>query len=97
MTAADLRFDLIASGFTLSLDGDRLLVVPGSRLTADQTAAIREHKTALVELVEDGSAADPFAETDAAVLRQMAAGAWRHEATVLPPWMPRWGYTSRGS
>ncbi len=46
-----LLWDLEERGFSLVLDGDRLVVRPYSRLTADDGAAIRAHRTELIALV----------------------------------------------
>ena len=44
-----------AAGFTLELDGGRLMVEPLSRLTDAQRAYIRAHKPALVALLQDAA------------------------------------------
>lgn len=42
-----------AAGFTLELDGPALVVSPADRLTDAQCAYIRQHKPALVQLLQD--------------------------------------------
>lgn len=51
MEAQYLLDDLQARGFKLAADGDKLVVKPGTALTADDSTAIRDHKLALLELV----------------------------------------------
>jgi hypothetical protein len=54
MTAAELLQSLRLAGFTLDVDGTRLLVAPGRCLTDGQRALIRHHKAGLVALVAPG-------------------------------------------
>ena len=51
VTALDLLWRLEDRGFSLVVDGDRLLVDPGDRLTAEDCAAIRRWKADLTALV----------------------------------------------
>jgi hypothetical protein len=81
MTAADTLAALAAAGVTLSLDpAGRLVARPRERLTDDLRAAIRAN---LAELTAHAGVAPPDPcppeDLDAAVLRQLAAGAWRAE------------------
>lgn len=48
------------AGFTLSAEGGRLIVEPGSQLTDEQRACIREHKAALVALLSANDSAYPL-------------------------------------
>jgi hypothetical protein len=50
-TPQSLLRDLREAGFTVSVEGLRLLVGPGSRLSLAQVSAIREHRSALMDLV----------------------------------------------
>lgn len=52
-----LLSDLRRSGFVLTAQGEMLLVEPGSKLTQEQRAAIREHKADLLLLVARDDAA----------------------------------------
>ena len=51
MTAAELLADLKHQGFTLTPEGNRLYIVPGSRLTPKLRQAIRERKQELLTLI----------------------------------------------
>jgi hypothetical protein len=64
MDAATLLADLRAAGFALSVSGDRLDVGPGSKLTVQQTDAIRQHRDELFALVR-GDLASLAADTPA--------------------------------
>lgn len=55
MGAAALLAALRADGFTLSLDGDHLLVAPSARLSESYRTQIRQHKPALVSLLCAGT------------------------------------------
>ena len=55
-----LLSSLRAAGFKARADGARLLVSPADRLTPELTAAIRDHKAGLLDLLRE-EAADPFA------------------------------------
>lgn len=52
MYAAELLALLSSSGFTVRLDGGKLLVSPASRLTDDERAALREHRERLLDLLD---------------------------------------------
>ncbi len=52
---------MVSAGFSLSVEGDRLVVIPASNLSDSQRAYLRTHKAALVGLLSD-------AETLAAAL-----------------------------
>ena len=66
-----------AAGFSLSVEGDKLMVEPLSRLSDSQRAYIRSHKPALIGLLSD-------AETIYSALEQVgtASLSWR-EGTPL--------------
>ena len=49
-----LLWQLEASGYQVQLDGDELVITPGSRLTAQQRLDIRRHKRDLIALVQCG-------------------------------------------
>ena len=51
LDALNVLWDLEARGFAFVVDGERLRVTPGSRLTSDDTAAIRQHRDELLLLV----------------------------------------------
>lgn len=51
MTAFDLYHDLIGHGFSLSVNGDKLVLIPSSQLTDNLRAQIREHKSDLLTLL----------------------------------------------
>ena len=53
VTLSSLRvlWDLEERGFDIHLDGDELVIRPGSRLTADDRAAISRHRDELKRLV----------------------------------------------
>ncbi len=51
MLAATLLADLRARGFTVTADGDRLLVQPSSQLTDDLRTSIRAQQRALLALL----------------------------------------------
>lgn len=53
-----LLADLSDRGFVLSLDGTALVVTPAAKLTDADRVAIRQHRTALVELLTPGWPAD---------------------------------------
>ena len=44
---------MVSAGFSLTVEGDGLVVAPASRLSDPQRAHLRAHKTALVELLRD--------------------------------------------
>lgn len=46
-----LLWQLEHGGYQVRLDGDGLVVSPGSRLTRQQRLALRRHKQALIDLV----------------------------------------------
>ncbi len=52
MGAARLLADLNAAGFTLTADGERLLVAPADRLTDELRAAIRRYKPVLLAVAQ---------------------------------------------
>jgi hypothetical protein len=65
VTPADLLHDLRNGGFTLRHKDGRLLVGPSNRLTDAHRAGIREHRDALVALVEEeGNFRGPTKVTD---------------------------------
>ena len=66
---------MVSAGFSLSVEGDRLVVIPASNLSEQQRAYLRTHKAALVGLLSD-------AETLAAalVLYGLAGLGW-HQGT----------------
>lgn len=49
---ARLLGDLSRDGFTIRLDGERLVVAPASRLTADLREQIREFRADILELLQ---------------------------------------------
>ena len=53
MSAADLLQRLRLEGFGLTVDGNRLIVTPGSELTDARRALIRQHKLALLVLLSE--------------------------------------------
>lgn len=53
-----------AAGFALSVEGEKLIVEPGSRLTAEQTAWIRAHKAELMAELRAANDADAFPKPD---------------------------------
>ena len=44
---------MVSAGFSLSVEGDRLVVIPASNLSEQQRAYLRTHKAALVGLLSD--------------------------------------------
>lgn len=44
---------MVSAGFSLSVEGDRLIVIPASNLSDSQRAYLRTHKAALVGLLSD--------------------------------------------
>ena len=66
---------MVSAGFSLSVEGDRLVVIPASGLTERQRAYLRTHKAALVGLLSD-------AETlHAALVLYGPAGLGWHQGT----------------
>lgn len=57
MTADRILADLRAAGFTLTVNDGHLEVGPGSRLTAEQVAAIKQHRDELITLLRGDTAA----------------------------------------
>lgn len=55
MDTHDVCRRLYDAGITLSSDGDRLLAAPADCLTDELRALIREHKAALLRLLEDAN------------------------------------------
>lgn len=51
MTAFDLYHDLIGHGFSLSVNGDKLVLIPSSQLTDNLRAQIRTYKPDLMALL----------------------------------------------
>lgn len=51
MSALNLYHSLIVQGFKLSVSGDKLELVPASRLTDSQRLAIKQHKSELLLLL----------------------------------------------
>ncbi len=52
MAAAELLYDLLAAGFSLRSEGDRIIVAPFSRLTPQQKRAIVAYKPDLLRLLD---------------------------------------------
>jgi hypothetical protein len=69
VTAPALLAALRATGFTLTADGDRLLVAPGAKLSQADRDAITAGKAGLLVELE-------LEAVDAAILRQLRTGAW---------------------
>ena len=66
---------MVSAGFSLSVEGDRLVVIPASGLSEQQRAYLRTHKAALVMLLSD-------AETVYSALEQAGTtGLWWREGT----------------
>lgn len=67
MGARDTLTMLTAAGMAVSVDGERLLVQPASRLTDDQRIAVRADKSGIVALLQRHGSAwntlDPLPET----------------------------------
>jgi hypothetical protein len=61
--ARDLLAELHAAGLAVTADGDRLVIRPGSRLTASLRERARTHKAALLDLL--GGRAEPPVEPTA--------------------------------
>lgn len=57
MGAADLLQHLRTTGFSITADGDRLVIRPASKLTDDMRKALREQKPKLLALLFDAAAA----------------------------------------
>ena len=55
MSALNLYHNLIVQGFKLSVSGDKLELVPASRLTDSQRTAIKKHKSELLLLLGTNS------------------------------------------
>ena len=55
MSALNLYHNLIVQGFKLSVSGDKLELVPASRLTDSQRLAIKQHKSELLSLLAANS------------------------------------------
>lgn len=53
MGARDLLAELMAAGITLTVEGDKLIARPGSRLTDAIRNDLRQHKPALVALLAE--------------------------------------------
>jgi hypothetical protein len=51
LSALRLLWDLEARGFSLTQDGEALMVAPRSRLNTEDDAAIRQHRDELLALV----------------------------------------------
>ncbi len=51
MSALNLYHNLIVQGFKLSINGDKIELVPASRLTDSQRTAIKQHKSELLLLL----------------------------------------------
>ncbi|WP_295402569.1 hypothetical protein [uncultured Thiocystis sp.] len=62
MNAAALLSDLAGQGFALSIDDDRLIVSPSSRLSENARAKIREHKAEILALLAANDAEHPVPE-----------------------------------
>ncbi|MBL8252411.1 MAG: hypothetical protein JNJ76_02265, partial [Candidatus Competibacter sp.] len=63
---------MVSAGFSLSVEGDRLVVIPASGLSERQRAYLRIHKAALVGLLTDAKTL-----SDALVLYGLAGLGWR--------------------
>jgi hypothetical protein len=63
MTAARLLDDLRTAGLTVTADGDRLVIRPGSRLPDSLRERVRTHKAALLDLL--GGRTEPPVEPTA--------------------------------
>ncbi len=63
---------MVSAGFSLSVEGDRLVVIPASGLSEQQRAYLRTHKAALVGLLSDAEAL-----AAALVLYGLAGLGWR--------------------
>lgn len=66
---------MVSAGFSLSVEGDRLVVIPASGLSDPQRAYLRTHKAALVGLLTDAKTL-----SDALVLYGLAGLGW-HQGT----------------
>src|SRR6187431_2025216 len=53
MTASSLLETLAARGIVLRVSGDKLRFHPSELLSAEELLAVREHKAALIELVQN--------------------------------------------
>lgn len=76
MTAAALLQRLLADGFGIGVDDDRLIVKPASKLTETDRVAIRAHKVELLGLVQ----ADQEALEERAVVLDLDVGLNREYA-----------------
>jgi hypothetical protein len=60
MRASDVISTLKARGVTLQADGDNLRIKGASRLTAEEKAALKAHKAAVLKALEPDSATAPY-------------------------------------
>ncbi len=93
MVAEVLIDQLHSQGLTISADGDRLLVAPSSGLTDDLRAAIRQHKSELLEVLSLSrtracETLNLSAHTDAAS-NEPEATAPQHFITIRASAMPK--------
>lgn len=52
MSAFTLYLALHRAGLQIATDGEQLIVVPADKLTDELRAAIRQHKSGLIELLQ---------------------------------------------
>jgi hypothetical protein len=88
MGAAALLADLAGAGLTITVDGDRLVIRPASKLTPPLRAAVRDAKPELLTLLaESAQASRALAMADAGLADTDAARFSTRRARLL-----RWGW-----
>lgn len=89
MTAAEqLLEQLETGGLKLERRGDTLLVSPAGKLTPERCAMIRQHKAALVQLLETGPWVGWCRWPGGRWLPVVRAGSWIGAWRLLIPWWP---------
>lgn len=87
MTPREVLASIQAAGLRVTLDGDALIVSPGSRLTPDHRELIAEHKPLLLELLRVEALAvaflDAIGETD-----QAERQSYLERIENNPQWIP---------
>ena len=68
--------DLQRAGFSLAADGDRLIVSPASKLTAELSVAIREHKDEIIRELQHPQPTSRCSRCGSCAYYRSEAGPW---------------------
>ena len=81
MTAADVLDELASLGITATASGEKLLLVPGSKVPQELLVEVKEHKNELLELVNQTSDSIQVGPTTACVCNPLPSqGEYGHRA-----------------